>query len=287
MPVFHKLPSTLENLGCLLVPEYYQPRKSKPTPRSEEATLRVLFVPILVLAISACTPTVPLDKYNSDIATANAEISMATAIIQSFSANATVIAARLYTAEVCVEAMSSMAEMDCETAMSASTSTPTPSPVARSSLAPFATPAPASPSEGQRTYFDPEYGFSITYPAHLDILVSESVPSLYLGEQIHVAIGDVNPLDCRGDCPLVESINPATVAGLDATRVEGYKGAIGGEIPQRYLQYILKHDNRYYSFTLWALRRDAKNECCSIIWPLNDNDIALFEQLLNTLTFIN
>ena len=78
-----------------------------------------------------------------------------------------------------------------------------------------------------------------------------------------------------------------TVAGLDATRVEGYKGAIGGEIPQRYLQYILKHDNRYYSFTLSALRRDANHECCSVIWPLKENDIALFEQLLRTLSFNN
>ena len=145
----------------------------------------------------------------------------------------------------------------------------------------------SSPSHKWKTYSNSKYGFSLNYPTYLEIKLSENDNSLYIGEQIYVWISDINPLECRGDCPLVENTEPATVAGLEATKVTGYIGAVGGIIPQRYLQYILKHDNRYYSFTLWALRRDAKNECCSVIWPLNDNDIALFEQLLNTLTFIN
>ena len=249
--------------------------------------MKALLVPLSVLVISACAPTVPLDKYNSDIATANAELSMATAVIQSFSANATVIAARLYTAEACVEAITSTAGIDCEMAMSAPTSTPTPSLTPTSSLGPLATPAPASPSDGQSTYSDPEYGFSISYPAHLEIHRSDNTPTLYIGEQVHLWISDANPLECRGDCPVVESSNPTTIAGLDATRVEGYIGAIGGEIPQRYLRYILKHDRLYYVFTLWALDRDTKNECCSVIYPLDENDIELFEQTLDTLTFTN
>lgn len=262
--------------------------------------MRALLVPLLALAVSACAPTVPLDKYSSDIATANAEISMATAVIQSFSANATVIAARLYAAEACVVAMASTAQVNCETALSASTATPTPTsslapwsastatPTPRSSLAPLATPAPASPSDGTKTYSDPEYGFSLSYPAQLDIGVVDRAPFLYLGEQIHVAISDGNPLECRGDwCPVVESSNPTTIAGLDARKVEGYKGAIGGEIPQRYLRYIVEHDNLYYSFTLWALGRHAQNKCCSVIYPLDENDVALFEQILDTVAFTN
>jgi hypothetical protein len=247
--------------------------------------MKALLVPLSVLAICACTPTVPLDKYNSDLATSNAQISIATGIIQSFSVNATVIAARLNTAEACVETMTSTAGIDCEMALSSPASTPIPSLLPTASLAPLATPAPASPSDGQSTYSDPEYGFSISYPAHLELLRSENTPTLYVGEQVHVWISDANPLDCRGDCPVVESSTPTTIAGLDATKVEGYIGAIGGEIPQQYLRYILRHDNLYYSFTLWALGRDAKNECCSVIYPLDENDIALFEQILDTLTF--
>jgi hypothetical protein len=90
----------------------YRPPTSRSAPLSL-TIIKTLLVPLLVLAISACAPTVPADKYNSDIATTNAEISIATAIIQSFSANATVIAARLYTAEACMEVLSSTTEMDC------------------------------------------------------------------------------------------------------------------------------------------------------------------------------
>jgi hypothetical protein len=141
--------------------------------------------------------------------------------------------------------------------------------------------------EAWTSYSSSEYGFSISLPAYLEIDSGANTSTLYIGDQVHVWISETDPLQCRGDCPVVESINPAAVAGLEATKVEGYKGAIGGEIPQRYLQYILKHENRYYSFTLWALRRDARNECCSVIWPLNVNDIALFEQLLGTMRFID
>jgi hypothetical protein len=110
---------------------------------------------------------------------------------------------------------------------------------------------------------------------------------MYIGEQIHVWIADVDPLDCRGDCLFVETSNPATVAGLDATRVAGYMGAIGGSIPQRYLRYVLRHDDRYYVFTLFALGSHASSNDFYTIWPLEEDDVTLFEQVLETLRFTN
>jgi len=65
---------------------------------------------------------------------------MATAVIQSFSANATVIAARLYTAEACVEAITSTAGIDCEMAMSAPTQRLPPRSHLRRHLAPWQRP---------------------------------------------------------------------------------------------------------------------------------------------------
>jgi hypothetical protein len=171
--------------------------------------------------------------------------------------------------------------------MTQPTSVPTIINSSPTSEAPLTSTVTSAPSHEWKTYSNSKYGFSINYPASLEINLGENDNSLYIGEQIYVWISDINPLECRGDCPLVENTEPTTVAGLEATKVTGYIGAVGGMIPQRYLQYILKHDNRYYSFTLWALRRDANNECCSVIWPLNENDIALFEQLLKTLSFNN
>jgi hypothetical protein len=162
-------------------------------------------------------------------------------------------------------------------------SSPTPEPL----LTPSAEPIPISSPETWTTYSSSDYSFSISLPTNLEIAPGANTPTLYVGDQIHVWISDTDPLQCRGDCLLVESTGPATGAGLDATRVAGYMGAIGGSIPQRYLRYILRHDDRYYVFTLFALGRGAKNECCSTIWPLNENDIALFDQILGTLKFTN
>jgi|PlaIllAssembly_1097288.scaffolds.fasta_scaffold45549_3 hypothetical protein len=179
----------------------------------------------------------------------------------------------------------------CATITPASITQPTSDPAvinsSPTSEAQLTSKATSSPSLEWKTYTNSKYGFSINFPAYLEINLGENDNSLYIGEQIYVWISDINPLECRGDCPLVENTEPASVAGLEATKVTGYIGAVGGMIPQRYLQYILKHDNRYYSFTLSALRRDANHECCSVIWPLKENDIALFEQLLRTLSFNN
>jgi hypothetical protein len=182
----------------------------------------------------------------------------------------------------------------CATMAPAPTAQPTSVPTVVSSSptpetlhTPSATPVPGYSSEAWNTYSNSEYGFSVSFPAYLEITPDEDTPTLYIGEQIHVWISDVNPLECRGDCLLVEETAPATVAGLEATKVAGYMGAIGGSIPQRYLRYIIRHDNRYYVFTLFALSFHARSNDMYTIWPLGENDVTLFEQVLETFKFAN
>lgn len=150
---------------------------------------------------------------------------------------------------------------------------------------PTETPEPKS-SEGWKTYSNPEYGFSINYPSQLDITPGQGNSTLYIGKKIHVWVSDANPLECRGDCPIVESTEPATIAGLQATKVTGYIGAIGGNIPQRYLKYIVPRNNRYFIFTLYALSYKATSNDVATIRPLNESDIELFEQVLKTFKII-
>ncbi len=153
---------------------------------------------------------------------------------------------------------------------------------------PMATPTPTIPSPKKwKTYSNSEYSFSIDYPADFEITPGTNNTPLYIGEQIHIWMSDVDPLVCRGDCPVVENTDSASVAGFEAIKAQGYIGSIGGNIPQRYISYILQRDGRYYKFTLYALSLHAKNECCSTIWPLQENDIELFEQILATLKFEN
>lgn len=149
-------------------------------------------------------------------------------------------------------------------------------------------PAPtAQQTETWKTYSSPEYGFSIRYPAALEIVPGENNASVNIGEQIQVRVSAADPLECRGDCPFVESSEAVTVAGLAATKVSGYIGSIGGNVPQRFLTYIFQQDGRYYIFTLYALGLKATGDDPSTIWPLSDSDVALFDRILATLRFTN
>lgn len=149
------------------------------------------------------------------------------------------------------------------------------------------TPAPTTSTDGWKTYSNSEYGFSINYPSQFEIVPAENTPTLYIGEQIHVWISDVNPLDCAGDCPFVENIEATTISGIKAMKITGYIGAVGGGVPQRYMRYIFQRNNRYYIFTLYALSFHATGNDPAAIYLLNENDIALFEQVLETFKFTN
>lgn len=72
--------------------------------------MRLAIAALSILALSACAPKIPIDKYNSDIGLANSEISKANATIQALNATATALAPRLETAEAGYEAMSAAAE---------------------------------------------------------------------------------------------------------------------------------------------------------------------------------
>ena len=145
--------------------------------------------------------------------------------------------------------------------------------------------ATKSLSDEWRTYTNSEYNFSISYPANFEINnLDENNSSFYIGKKIRVSITDFNPLDCRGGCPVVESTEPATIAGFDATKVTGYLGSIGGNNPQQYLSYVILHNNHYYTFTLYTLSFDTPliNPPPATIESLNESDITLFAQILET-----
>ena len=161
---------------------------------------------------------------------------------------------------------------------SSPTSKPTPFPLA----------TPTYSQDGWKTYSNQEYNFSISYPDYLEITQYENPGSprmnVSIGELIYIWSGDFNPLDYRGDCSPVETTEAVTIAGIESTKVTGYIGAMEAT-PQRYLKYIMRQGSRYYSFTLYALGFSSKKECCAIVWPLQEEDIALFEQINATVKF--
>jgi hypothetical protein len=110
-----------------------------------------------------------------------------------------------------------------------------------------------------------------------------------LGKQIQISISEADPLECRGDCPVIEETESVTLGGQAATKVSGYIGAVGGSIPQQYVSYIVQREGQYYRFVVYALSSEDTSDAqdMTTIHPLQAEDLELFEKIMSTLTFIN
>ena len=138
------------------------------------------------------------------------------------------------------------------------------------------------------TYSDAEHGFSIKYPAALPLEAGE--PSngyrvVFVGDQIRIQTSSRDPLVCQGECPLIENTEVVTIAGREARRVRGYIGSIGGNVPQYFMMYVFRLGDDFASFVLYAESRYAQVSDPSIITPLKEADIDLFERMMQTLEF--
>jgi hypothetical protein len=171
--------------------------------------------------------------------------------------------------------------------------TPTPTPY--DYVLPTPTPAVEGipTTEAWTTYTNRVYRFSLRHPPKFDVPASDfGDPRGFIGDKIVFSVGESNPywVGCLsaalGDCPVMEAVETTLVAGQEATRIGGYIGAIGGNIPQQYITYIVLKDEVYYTFTLYALSRDSAEQAGGIIWPLGEEDVAVFEQIMETLEFL-
>lgn len=149
---------------------------------------------------------------------------------------------------------------------------------------------PAVPAYGDvstwETYTDADYGFSFFYPTALSLELGSEVDgrrSLFVGEKIQVLSGPLDPLVCQGECPLIESNEPVTLAGRQARLVRGYIGSIGGNIPQHFMLYLVRSGSTYISLTLYAAGRHATLVDPTVILPLQEPDIQLFDRIVRTL----
>jgi hypothetical protein len=149
---------------------------------------------------------------------------------------------------------------------------------------------PAVPAYGDEstweTYIDEQHGFSIRYPAALTLEFGPQVDGygvVFVGDQIQVHTSPANPLVCRGQCPIMESTEPVTIAGRDAHLVRGYVGSIGGNIPRRFMLYLIRSGTTYISLVLYAGSRDATTADPTTLVPLQEADIGLFDRMVETL----
>ncbi|MGQ0600427.1 MAG: TolB family protein [Anaerolineales bacterium] len=144
-----------------------------------------------------------------------------------------------------------------------------------------------APSGNTQTYRNDAFGFELQIPAGWPVtLLADDGSFGYLGENISFTVSPLDPLECRGDCPVVNSTEPEIgIGNLTATRIRGYYGAVGGNIPHEYLAYLFQREGRFYTFTLHAVGRNETSGQADVIVPLPAEAAPPFDQILGTLQF--
>ncbi len=151
---------------------------------------------------------------------------------------------------------------------------------------------PQIPAHGDsstwETYRDEQHDFSFKYPAALGLEAGPIVDGnrvLFLSDKIRIQTSAKDPLVCQGECPMIEKTETLTIAGREARRVRGYIGSIGGNVPQYFLMYLIRLGNTFVSFQLFAESREASTDDPSYIRDLKEEDVDLFERIMQTVEF--
>jgi len=101
-------------------------------------------------------------------------------------------------------------------------------------------------------------------------------------------------VQCHGDCPVVDSSTNIQLGdNLQATKVSGWIGGIGGSTPQSYVKYEIKYPNKskYFIIELWELPQELlsseKQDPNRKPGLISQEQINIFDQILSTFQFTN
>ena len=137
-------------------------------------------------------------------------------------------------------------------------------------------------------FLDPAGRFSFVYPPPMELIPGDFDDSWQLGDRIKVEVLSFERswISCfyqsMGDCPSVEIDQIVKIQNREVRRVEGYIGAVGGNIPQEFLTYIFNLGENALVMTVYALPFGTQSVDISQIWPLGGMELDLFERTVNT-----
>lgn len=152
------------------------------------------------------------------------------------------------------------------------------------------TPNYATPAAAQTdwvTYTNTQNGYTIQRPRSVSLVEENNGGTVIIDDQIEVTVVDFNPEEARGGgVPVHENISDMMLGQFPARRATGYVGAIGGVTPQSIEQVIVPHNNRYYVFTVYELKRSQwTGEAPRTLQAIPATEVELFNSILTTLRF--
>ncbi len=135
------------------------------------------------------------------------------------------------------------------------------------------------------TYTNTAYGYSVQYPNGLELEGASDSQFVWLDKQIYIYASDFNPEEPHGDAPVIETAQDTMIGPNTARHLSGYSGAVGGNTPQRYESFVIKHNNLYYQFIAYELKRDDVQPVDRTMNPVQPQVVALLTQVVTSLRF--
>lgn len=139
-------------------------------------------------------------------------------------------------------------------------------------------------TENWKTYISKSSGYSIKYPPTLSF-EENAAGYVTFDRQITIYTSQVNPENCRGDCPVIESAKNVTIGSFNSREIKGYIGRVGGDIPQRYVKYVLEKNGIFFVFTVNELKNDANTPDDRKLGEVPFGKVTLLEQMISTFKF--
>ncbi len=135
------------------------------------------------------------------------------------------------------------------------------------------------------TYTNSAYGYSVQYPSGLELEGASDSQYIWLDRQIYIYASEFNPEEPRGDAPVIDNAQDTMIGQNTARHLSGYIGAVGGGTPQRYESFVIKHNNQYYQFIAYELKRDDVQPIDRTMNPVPPPVVALLTQVVTSLRF--
>ncbi len=132
------------------------------------------------------------------------------------------------------------------------------------------------------TFENQDLGISFKHPKSWSVQ-EKPEDRFTFGEKFVLYYTEVEPFclgEYKGDCPIVDTISELQLSGFPAKKLTGYIGAVGGNIPQEYVAYVIEYGQGYLVFVLYALGLDIEEAGNEGIWPLDTGDVELFEEII-------